>query len=182
LAKAVHIIEQINIPNGVEVEISNKVVKVKGPKGELVRDFGYAKNIDIRMENGKIVLETFFANSKQKALLYTIASHIENMITGVTKGWRYKLKVISSHFPVNVKISGNYVVVENFLGERAPRKAKILEGVRVKVEGKDIIVEGIDLEKVSQTAANIEIATKVRDKDRRIFVDGVYIYERGVIE
>ena len=182
MAKAVHLVDQIEIPNGVEVEVNNKIVRVKGSKGELVRDFSYAKDIDIRVENGKVVLETFFANSKTKALLYTISSHINNMIIGVTKGWRYKLKVVSSHFPVTVKVSGDNVIIENFLGERAPRKAKILEGVKVRVEGKDIIVEGIDLEKVSQTAANIEIATKVKDKDRRIFVDGIYIYEKGVAE
>ncbi|MCC6045325.1 MAG: 50S ribosomal protein L6 [Ignisphaera sp.] len=182
MARVVHIVEYVKIPEGIKIEIKNKTIAVQGPKGEMIKSFDYAKDIDIRIEGDKIVLETFFANSRKRALLYTISSHINNMIIGVTKGWRYKLKVISSHFPVTVKVIGNNVVIENFLGEKSPRKARILEGVNVRIEGKDIIVEGVDIEKVAQTAANIEMATKVRDKDRRIFVDGIYIYERGVAE
>lgn len=182
LAKTVHLREEISVPNNVKVEIEDKKVKVSGPKGSIARNFGYAHNVTIKFEEGKIILETFFANNRRKSLLYSIASHIENMITGVTKGWRYRLKIVTSHFPATVKISGNEVVIENFLGERSPRRAKILEGVKVRIDGKDIIVEGIDLEKVSQTAANIELTTRIKDKDRRIFVDGIYIYEKGVAE
>lgn len=182
MAKAAHLIEEITIPENVKVEVNGKVVKVSGPKGELVRSFDYAKDIDIKVENGKIILETYFADRKKKALFYSIIAHINNMIIGVTKGWRYKLKIVTSHFPVTVKVVGGEVVIENFLGEKAPRRAKILEGANVKVEGKDVIVEGIDIEKVAQTAANIELATKVKDKDRRVFVDGIYIYEKGVAE
>ncbi len=178
--KAVYLREEIDIPENVSIEVNNFTVKVSGPKGMLQRCFGYANGIIIKVEDRKVVLETFFANKEKKALLYTIASHIENMIIGVTRGWRYKLKIVSSHFPVNAKVSGNEVLIENFLGERTPRRAKILGDVKVRIEGKDIIVEGIDLEAVAQTAANIEIATKIRDKDRRVFVDGVYVYEKGV--
>jgi len=178
--KAVYIREEIDIPEGVSVEVNNLSVKVSGPKGILERRFDYADGIIIKVEDRKVVLETFFANRKKKALLYTIASHIKNMIIGVTKGWRYKLKIVTSHFPVTAKVVGNEVLIENFLGERAPRRAKIVGDVKVRIEGKDIIVEGIDLEAVAQTAANIEMATKVKDKDRRVFVDGVYIYEKGV--
>ncbi|MEM1541483.1 MAG: 50S ribosomal protein L6 [Ignisphaera sp.] len=180
--KVVHLCEKITIPDNVKIEINDKKVRISGPKGSIERDFRYAHGIIMRIEENKIVLETFFANSRRKALLYSIASHIENMIVGVTKGWRYKLKIVTSHFPATVKVSSNEVIVENFLGERSPRKAKILEGVKVKVDGKDIVVEGLDIEKVSQTAANIELATRIKDKDRRIFVDGIYIYEKGVAE
>ncbi|MCE4602331.1 MAG: 50S ribosomal protein L6, partial [Desulfurococcales archaeon] len=102
--------------------------------------------------------------------------------TGVTKGFRYKLKVIYSHFPINIKIEGDRFIVSNFLGEKANRVAKILPGVSVSVKGQDVTVEGIDVEAVGQTAANIELATKVKDKDRRKFMDGIYIYEKGVAE
>ncbi|ADM27015.1 LSU ribosomal protein L6P [Ignisphaera aggregans DSM 17230] len=178
--KAAHLREEIDIPEGVSVEVDNLLVKVSGPKGSLQRSFDYANGIIIKVEDRKVILETFFADREKKALLYTIASHIKNMITGVTKGWRYKLKIVTSHFPVNAKVVGNEILIENFLGERAPRRAKIVGDVKVRIEGKDIIVEGIDLEAVAQTAANIEMATRVKDKDRRVFVDGVYIYEKGV--
>ncbi len=181
MARVAHIREEIAIPDGVKVEISELSVKVKGPKGEVQKDFSYAKGIQIKLEGDKmIVLETFFADRERKAQFYSIVAHIRNMITGVTKGWRYKLKIISSHFPVTARVSSNEVLIDNFLGERAPRRAKILENVSVRIDGKDVIVEGVDIEAVAQTAANIELATRIKDKDRRVFVDGIYIYERGV--
>lgn len=183
MVKTVYIREEVVAPDGVEVAVEGFTVRVRGPKGEIQRSFSYAKNIKIVLKNGRvIVLETFFANKRIKAQLYSIRAHIENMIRGVTRGWRYKLKIVSSHFPVTARVSNNEVLIDNFLGERAPRRAKILENVSVRIEGKDIIVEGIDLEAVAQTAANIELATKIKDKDRRVFVDGIYIYERGAIE
>ncbi len=182
MAKAVVVREEIEIPQGVNVEIDGMRVRVSGPKGSVERDFSHAKGIILRKEDSKVVVEAFFADRRKKALVGTIAGHIQNMITGVTKGWRYKLKIITTHFPVTVKVSGNEVIIENFLGEKAPRRAKIVGNVKVTVKGKDVIVEGVDIEAVGQTAANIELATKVKDKDRRVFVDGIYIYERGPAE
>jgi large subunit ribosomal protein L6 len=101
------------------------------------------------------------------------------MITGVKKGFTYKLKIVFSHFPISVKVQGNTVLIENFTGERNPRRAKIVGDAKVKVVGDDVIVQGINLEDVSQTAANIEQATKVRRKDPRVFLDGIYLYEKS---
>lgn len=186
MAKHVHVVEEVPIPEGVEVNVEGMKVTVKGPKGELSRDFSHARNVIIRLnedeEGKKVVVEAFFANRRVKALVGTIAAHISNMITGVTKGYRYKLKIVFSHFPITVKVEGDKVLIENFLGEKAPRVAKIMPGVSVKVQRDDVIVEGIDIEAVGQTAANIELATKVQDKDRRVFIDGIYIYEKGVAE
>ncbi len=183
MAKVVHVAEEVEIPEGVNVEINGLKVKVSGPKGTLERDFSHARGIIVRKEDNKVVVEAFFANRRKKALVGSIASHISNMITGVTKGYRYKLKIIYSHFPISVKVEGKKILIENFLGERAPRVAEIYgDDVRVKVEGTDVIVEGINIENVGQTAANIERATKISDLDRRVFMDGIYIYEKGVME
>ncbi len=188
MAKAVYVSERVAIPEGVEVRIEGKRVTVKGPKGELSKDFSHARGVIIRLEeeNGEkyVVVEAFFANRRRKALVGTIASHIENMITGVTKGFRYKMKIVFSHFPVTVKVDekNKLVYIENFLGEKAPRVAKIHGNVKVRVQGEDVIIEGIDIEEVGQTAANIEQATKVKEFDRRVFMDGIYIYEREVAE
>ena len=186
MTKHVHVVEEVPVPEGVEVSVDGMKVVVKGPKGELERDFSHIRNVVIRLdedeEGKKVVVEAFFANRRLKALVGTIAAHIANMITGVTKGYRYKLKIVFSHFPITVKVDGDRVLVENFLGEKAPRVAKIMPGVSVKVQKDDVIVEGIDIEAVGQTAANIELATKVQDKDRRVFIDGIYIYEKGVAE
>lgn len=185
MAKAVYVSERVKIPEGVEVEVEGFKVRVKGPKGVLERDFSHARNVLIRKEGNEVIVEAYFAPRRVKALVGTIAAHIRNMITGVTKGFRYKLKIIYSHFPVTVIVDeeNKIIRIKNFLGEKADRIAKIVgDDVKVRVEGEDVIVEGIDIEHVGQTAANIELATKVKDKDRRVFVDGIYIYERGVAE
>jgi large subunit ribosomal protein L6 len=101
------------------------------------------------------------------------------MITGVEKGFTYKLKIVFSHFPVSVKVQDKTVLIENFTGERRERKVKIIGDVQVEVQSEDVIVSGINLENVSQTAANIEQATKVKNKDPRVFLDGIYVYERN---
>jgi large subunit ribosomal protein L6 len=117
---------------------------------------------------------------KEASLVGTIESHIKNMITGVTKGYTYKMKIVFSHFPITVKLEGRSVSVENFTGERRPRRANILGDVKVTLETDDIIIQGSNLEDVSQTAANIENMTRVTNKDPRVFLDGIYVYERNV--
>lgn len=176
--------EVVPIPENVTVEIDGLKVRVKGPKGEITRDFSHARGVVIRLEEGNVVVEAYRVDRKLKAIVGTIASHIKNMITGVTKGFRYKLKIIYSHFPVTVVVDekNKVIRIKNFLGEKADRIAKIYGNVKVRVEGSEIIVEGIDIEEVGLTAASIERATKIKDLDRRVFSDGIYIYERGVAE
>ena len=101
------------------------------------------------------------------------------MIKGVTEEFEYKMKTVFSHFPIKTSIEENEFIIQNFLGERAPRKAKILDGVTVETKGDDITVKGIDKEKVGQTAANIEKTTIVRNRDIRVFQDGIYRISKG---
>lgn len=184
MAKSIHVVEKVKIPENVRVEVDGMKVKVSGPKGEIARDFSHARGVMISVQEGNVVVEAYNADRKLKALVGTIAAHVENMITGVTRGFRYRLKIVYSHFPVTVVVDekNRVVRIRNFLGEKSDRIARIYGNVRVKVEGSDIVVEGIDIEEVGLTAASLERATKVRDRDRRIFVDGIYIYERGVAE
>jgi len=168
----------IQVPDGVEVTIEGRKVTVKGAKGALTRDFSY---VPISIEgNGKTVrVWAEWPRKKEASLVGTIYSHIQNMITGVEKGFSYKLKIVFSHFPITVKVQGKTIVIENFTGERRGRRVKTIGDVKVKVESEDIVVEGVNLEDVSQTAANIEQATKVKRKDPRVFLDGIYVYERN---
>jgi large subunit ribosomal protein L6 len=129
--------------------------------------------------NGKTMLICAeWPRKKETALVGTIHSHIQNMITGVRKGFTYKLKIVFSHFPISVKVKDKTVLIENFMGERNPRKAKIVGDAKVKIQTDDVVVQDLNLENVSQTAANVEQATKVKRKDPRIFLDGIYVYER----
>ena len=168
----------IQVPDNVDVSLEGKKISVKGAKGSLTRDFSFAP-IAIEGEGKNIRLWAKWPRKKEAALVGTIYSHIQNMITGVTKGYSYKLKIVFSHFPISIKVQDKSVLIENFTGERRARRVKIIGDVKVKIEPEDIIVEGVNLEDVSQTAANIEQATRVRRKDPRVFLDGIYVYEKN---
>ncbi len=176
--RAVEVSKTLQIPEDVEVTLEGKKVTVKGVKGTLTRDFSYVP-IKLELNDKTIRVWAEWPRKKEAALVGTIYSHIQNMITGVRKGFTYKLKIVFSHFPISVKVKDKEVLIENFTGERNPRKAKIIGDVKIKVQSEDIIIQGINLEDVSQTAANIEQATKVKNKDPRVFLDGIYVYERS---
>jgi large subunit ribosomal protein L6 len=144
----------------------------------LTRDFSFVP-ITIEGEGKSIRIWAKWPRKKEASLVGTVYSHIQNMITGVTKGYSYKLKIVFSHFPISVKLQDKSVLIENFTGERRARKVKTIGDVKVKIEAEDIIIEGANLEDVSQSAANIEQATRVRRKDPRVFLDGIYVYERN---
>ena len=172
----------VEIPEGVEVsveggDISGYTVKVKGPKGENSRVLKF-RDVHIEVDGNKVRVYTDSVKKKQRAMVGTFASHIRNLITGVTKGFQYKLKLVYSHFPVKLRVEGNEVIIENFLGEKYPRRSKIVGRAQVKINGNDIIVEGIDKEECGQTAANLEQTTRIKNLDVRVFQDGIYIVEK----
>ena len=171
-------IREIQIPEDVEVNIEGAKIHVKGPKGELERKLSHPK-ILIEKKDGKIEVKCELPRKKEKALVGTFTAHIQNMIKGVKEGFVYKMKILYSHFPIKVSVKGDEVIIENFLGETHPRKAKIFGNVKATVKGDEIILEGINREEVGQTAANIEHATRVRKRDIRVFQDGIYITAKG---
>ena len=175
--RAIETVATVEIPDGVEGKLEGRIVTIKGEKGELTRDFSHAP-IKIRLEGKTVTVQASWPRKKEAALVGTIRSHVQNMIKGVTKGFTYKLKIVFSHFPITVKIKEKTLTIANFTGERNPRTAKIMGDTKVMVKGDDVIVQGINLEDVSQTAANIQNATKIRRKDPRVFLDGIYVYEK----
>lgn len=168
----------IPVPDGVVVTVDGKKVTVKGNKATLTRDFSNT-NISIETDGKTVRVSAKWPRKKESALVGTVESHIKNMIVGVTKGFTYKMKIVFSHFPITVKIQGKSVLVENFTGERRARSAKILGDVKVKLDNDDLVIQGASLEDVSQTAANIENMTRVTNKDPRVFLDGIFVYERN---
>uniref|UniRef100_A0A7C4S5R0 Large ribosomal subunit protein uL6 n=1 Tax=Geoglobus ahangari TaxID=113653 RepID=A0A7C4S5R0_9EURY len=172
----------VEIPEDVSVEIlgdhvNGYEIKVKGPKGENSRFLKF-RGVQIEKTDGKIRIYTEEKKSNIRAMVGTYASHINNLIKGVKEGFEYRLKILYSHFPMKVRVEGREVVIENFLGEKHPRRAKIFGRAEVEIRGNEIIVRGIDKEECGQTAANIEQATKKRRLDIRIFQDGIYIVEK----
>jgi large subunit ribosomal protein L6 len=180
MARLPEISYKVAIPAGVTVKVDpeSNHTTVKGPKGTLERPFR-SRSVKVRLDGSTVIVEKELPRRKEKSMAGTYAAHIKNMIEGVTKGWSYSLKAVYNHFPIKMTTHGAEFHVENFLGERAPRKAKIQSGVKVTVKGADVTLEGIDLHAVAQTAANIETSTKIRNKDIRVFQDGVYITRKG---
>jgi len=169
--------EEITIPEKVTVEVDGFLVTVKGPKGELKREFP-SKQVAIQKKDNKVVVFSKDATKREKTMVGTFVSHIKNMTLGVQNPHVYKLKICSGHFPMSVSASAKEFVVKNFLGETIPRKLKLRQGVNVKVDGEFVVVDGIDKELASQTAASIEQLVRITNRDRRVFQDGIWIIEK----
>ena len=169
--------EEVVLPEGVTVQISGLKVTIQGKKGTLNRTFK-VPNVKIRSQNGKIILTALKNSQREKRAIGTITAHLQNMVTGVVNGHEYKLKICSGHFPMNVVVSGTEFSIKNFLGEKYPRKLTIKQGVTVKVQGTEVVVDSTDKELAGQTAASIEILTRIKGRDRRIYQDGIYIINK----
>lgn len=164
----------IKIPEGVSVEVSGPTITVKGPNGTLSRQFD-AKKMGLKVENGEAgVVLKIKQTRKSHATAKTVEAHLKNMFEGVSKKFEKKLQLVYSHFPVTVEVKGKDIFIKNFLGEKTPRKAKVLGDAKVEVKGQDITVSGLDVEEVGQTASNIKRATRIMRRDERVFQDGIY--------
>ncbi|MEK6951587.1 MAG: 50S ribosomal protein L6 [Nanoarchaeota archaeon] len=161
------------IPSTVSISLDGDLIKVKGLKGEIERRFAF-KNVSLNLSENKIVIKSKKNSRKFKKIVNSFYSHIKNMILGVQNPYIYKLKVCSGHFPMKVTQDKDNVIISNFLGEKIPRKATILQGVLVKLDSDIITLTGADKEATAQSAANIEIATKITKRDRRVFQDGIF--------
>ena len=169
---------KVKIPEGVAVRIEGNLVKVQGPKGMLMREM-YYPNVSLSVEDSEFTITTESGRKKILAVCGTFAAHAGNMIRGVTQGYQYRMKVVYSHFPIQLKLAGDRIEVGNFLGEKRSRWARIEKDVKVALGADEVTVTGIDKESVGKTAANLEHATRIRERDPRVFQDGVYIVERA---
>lgn len=170
----------IEIPQEVQLEVNKHVYTFKGPKGKLQRKL-YSPNIKITIKDNKLILEPNVKKptKREKVMINTTEAHLRNLIKGAIEGFTYKLKICSGHFPMTVTSNNKEVITKNFLGEKVPRVAKITEGSEVKIDGEEITVESLDIEKAGQTAANIEKSTVVKGRDKRKYQDGIYITEKA---
>jgi len=185
----VHSTEELDIPEGVDVAVKSRIITVKGPRGTLTKNVRHI-DMDIRLvktkNTTKVTLAVWQGGRKHVACLRTIRSLISNMIKGVTKGFRYKMRAVYAHFPINciIQDGGSALEIRNFLGEKVVRNVQMLEGVIVsesKAQKDELILEGTDVQNVSQSAASIHGVCRVRNKDIRKFLDGIYVSEKGTI-
>ncbi|HOT95083.1 MAG TPA: 50S ribosomal protein L6 [Methanoregulaceae archaeon] len=168
----------VQVPAGVTVSLVGTRLSVTGPKGTLERDVRFP-GISFAIEDGQVTISTEATRKRVVAMVGTYASHVRNMCRGVTEGFEYRMKVVFSHFPIQLKLQGTTLVIDNFLGEKQSRYARIEPGVTAVVGNDAVTLSGIDKEKVGNSAANIEHATRIRNRDPRVFQDGIYIVERA---
>lgn len=173
----IQIQEVIEVPFGIQIEIENKLLKIK--KDNLNIERKIKGNFNIKLEGSKIILSNTKSTKKEKRNIKSNAAHIRNLLNGLNKKYIYRLQVCFVHFPVTISLQGKELVIKNFLGEKRERRAKILDNVDVKIDKEFIKLESYDKEAAGQTAANIETSTKIRKKDRRIFQDGIFITEKS---
>lgn len=171
--------KKISIPENINVEIAGRTVRVKGAAGENSLTINNVA-IGIRKEENCLILSAKGKFTKnEKKMINSNCAHIKNMIRGALEPYTYKLRICSGHFPMTVSVEQNRIVVKNFLGEKVQRVAKIFKNSEVKIHGDEVIVTSVDKETAGQTASNIEQCTRITNKDRRIFQDGIYIIEKG---
>merc|ERR1711976_703099 len=114
----------MGVPDEIDVSLKSRVVTVKGPRGTLTKSFKHLA-LDISMPNKKTVrVEKWFGKRKELAAVRTVCSHITNLFTVVTKGYKYKMRAVYAHFPINCAITegGTLVDVRKFLGEKYTRR------------------------------------------------------------
>ncbi|GFY48305.1 60S ribosomal protein L9 [Trichonephila inaurata madagascariensis] len=178
--------QTVTIPKNVDAKVVSRVVTIKGPRGMLKRSF---KHVQVDMQvvgKNKLVVQKWFGIRKELATVRTVCSHIENMIKGVTLGYRYKMRSVYAHFPINIVTSkdGSVVEIRNFLGEKIIRRVNMQPGVVCQnstAQKDELILEGNDIELVSRSAALIHQSTLVKNKDIRKFLDGIYVSEKTTI-
>jgi large subunit ribosomal protein L6 len=166
--------QRLTIPEGASAEVERFDLTVSGENGSVTRRLWYP-NVTITVDEGEVVIASDAEDAKTTATMGTFASHIENAFHGVIEGWTYELDVFYSHFPMQVRAEDGEIVIQNFLGEQAPRRTPIRGDTVVEVEDDHITLSGPNKEDVGQTAADIEQLTRVSGKDNRVFQDGVYI-------
>ncbi|MBR9681375.1 MAG: 50S ribosomal protein L6 [Candidatus Altiarchaeota archaeon] len=175
--------KKIKLPEAVTARVDGRNLVITGSRGELKRDFFKMPTVHFSVSGDELTISDSKEGKRGKTMLNTTVAHANNMIKGVTQGFQYVLDIFHVHFPIRVSVKGDDITINNFLGGKADVSVKKYPDVKVEVKGKQIFVEGSNLETVSQTAARIEqsIKKKLRNKDRRVFRDGLYIVKRGVM-
>ncbi|ASI13416.1 50S ribosomal protein L6p [Candidatus Mancarchaeum acidiphilum] len=166
----------IDIPEGIKVEESGNTLKITGKLGSNERQFNESL-MNVKLEKNQIVIEkTNFKKLDKKAsiAIKTFMSEIRNDIKGVNEYYETKMEAVFAHFPMTLEISGKKLIIKNMLGERTARESRIIGDSKVEIKDKTLKIYGTKLDDVMQTAANFRTTTKVKNKDERVFQDGIY--------
>lgn len=143
-----------NIPAKTEVTVLDGVLTVKGPLGELKKDIH--PYIDIKIEDGKVVVIPKNETRLARALWGTFASHVTNMCTGVNE--KYSKKLVLDGVGYKMTITGNDIVLN--VGFSHQVIMPIPEGITASIEKNILTISGIDKDVVGQFSANVRAKKK----------------------
>jgi large subunit ribosomal protein L6 len=168
----------VEIPEKVTISLKKSMLGVSGPTGKTFKNF---KKIPVSLEirDKSIFIKTPGNRKKDLAIMNTVKSIIRTLCEGVIDGYTIKMKLVYAHFPITAKVKNKEVLIENFQGERSARIARIHGQTKVVPKGDEIILTGPVFSEVTQSAAEIEQKTKIKNKDHRVFLDGIYIYSQS---
>ncbi len=166
--------DALEIPAGISCEVKGRTLICKKDGIELSRTLDIP-NISLEIKDSKVILESAKGNQMEFKVIKSFIAHAKNMFYGIDKKFIYQLEACNLHFPMTLKLEKDQLIINNFLGEKVPRRAKVLPNVEIDIKGNKITLSARDREAGGQTAANIEKATRIRYRDRRIFQDGIFI-------
>ena len=169
--------QEIAIPDGVSVSIKGRMMHVQGPLGETFKNFRKIP-VDIEIGEKTVTIKSRGTRKHDYSIMNTARSLVRVLFEGIVTGYTIKMKIVYAHFPITVSVKNSIVQIENFQGERSARLADIVGKTKVVPKGEVVTITGAILTDVTQTAANIAQNTKVKNKDHRVFLDGIYIEEQ----
>ena len=176
--------EIVEIPEGVSCELKERSIVCTKGSTTLSRIINNPE-IEVHLTNRTLIFRCTKSNRTHRCSISSLKAHLKNIFAGLQQHFTYVLEACNVHFPMTAKLENNRLIISNFLGERTFRIAEILPGVSVEVKEQKspanpfkLMVRSHNREAAGQTAANIEKATHVKKRDRRVFQDGIFIIDR----
>lgn len=174
--------EKITIPEGVSCIFSSEgILKCTKNSHEVEKKIAIPQ-VEIKISGNEILFLCKKGNKTHYKKIKSQIAHVNSMFNGLEENFVYEMEIVHVHFPATLKIEGSQLIVNNFFGEKAQRRAEILPNVKVDIKGSKITVSSPDREAAGKTAANLERATSVRRRDKRIFQDGIYIVSKPEVK
>ena len=162
----------IQIPDDVKFQVlgAGNEVSVKGAHGEVHKKFHNTVKVELKGNQMHVM-------SSSKEMTNTVEAILTTMAHGAKNGYKKNFKLIYAHFPISIEVKGKDIIIKNFLGEKQVRKTVLVGNTKLEAKGQSVTISSADKEAIGQTIANMRAAMRIKDKDGRVFQDGIYEVE-----
>lgn len=178
MARRKDIMFELEVPEGIEMNVKGQEVTMKKGANELKRIIG--RRIKVVKDGNKVAISAKHSGKDERREFGSAKSHLKNMVEGLIDGYEYELEICNVHFPMTLTFdkAKTEFVVKNQLGEKAPRIVKASKKVEVEIKAPYVKLKSYDIDAVGQAAANLEKLTRIRNRDRNKFQDGIFITKK----